>query len=363
MAGSLVISDVRATAYVVPTDSPEADGTYVWDSTTIVVAEVAAADRSGLGYSYTDSCVASLVHDALKPVILNCDPFDIPQIHRSMLRRIRNLGRAGLVANAISAVDTALWDLKAKLLGRPLCELLGTIRNELPLYGSGGFTSYSIEELKDQLGGWVSEGFRWVKMKIGSRPGEDPARVQAAREAVGEAGLFVDANGAYSCKQALKLAESFADQGVEWFEEPVSSDDLEGLSCVRAHAPNSMEIAAGEYGFDAFYFRRMLDSKAVDVLQADATRCLGFTGLIHTDALCAARNMPLSLHCAPALHLHAALGLRQLRHQEWFHDHARIEHLIFDGAPRPHAGTIAPDLSRPGIGLELKAADAIRYRI
>lgn len=363
MAGLLRISDVRATAFVVPTDALEADGTYAWDSTTIVVAEVTAADKSGLGYSYTDSCVAALIRETLKPVILNCDPFAIPQIHKSMLQRIRNLGRAGLAANAISAVDTALWDLKAKLLARPLCELLGTVRTELPLYGSGGFTSYPIEKLKNQLGGWVAEGFRWVKMKIGSRPGEDPARVEAARQAVGDAGLFVDANGAYACKQALALATSFSELGVEWFEEPVSSDDLEGLRFVRAHAPKSMEIAAGEYGFDAFYFRRMLDAKAVDVLQADATRCLGFTGLIEADALCAARNVPLSLHCAPALHLHAALGLRQLRHQEWFHDHARIEHMIFDGAPRPHAGTIAPDLSRPGIGLELKIADVSRYRI
>jgi L-alanine-DL-glutamate epimerase-like enolase superfamily enzyme len=262
---------------------------------------------------------------------------------------------------AISAVDTALWDLKAKLLSKPLCAIWGTAREDVPLYGSGGFTSYSLESLEDQLGSWANKGFRWVKMKIGTNPEKDPDRVKAARRAIGNAGLYVDANGAYSRKQALQLATQFAESGVEWFEEPVTSDDLAGLRLLRNRAPSSMEIAAGEYGFDALYFRRMLDAEAVDVLQADASRCLGFTGLMQADALCLARSIPLSLHCAPALHLHAAMSLRQLRHQEWFHDHVRIEHLMFDGAPYPHSGKISADLSRSGIGLELKTVDIDKY--
>jgi len=363
MADTVRIREVRASSYTIPTDAPEADGTYAWDSTTIVVAEVLAGGKSGIGYSYTDRSVAAVVRDALGPLIVGFDAFAIPRIHQAMLQGIRNLGRAGLVATAISAVDTALWDLKAKLLSKPLCIVLGTAREEVHLYGSGGFTSYSIERLKDQLGSWASQGFRWVKMKIGTAPEQDPGRVEAARQAVGRAGLYVDANGAYSRKQALQLAHDFAESGVEWFEEPVSSDDLMGLRLLRDRAPAGIEIAAGEYGYDSFYFRRMLDAGAVDVLQADATRCLGFTGLMQADVLCGARGLSLSLHCAPALHLHAALSLRQLRHQEWFHDHARIEHLMFDGAPHPHSGTIRADLSRPGIGLELKTADISKYSV
>jgi len=363
MADTVRISEVRANAYTIPSDAPEADGTYAWDSTTIVVAQVLAGGKSGIGYSFTDQSVAAVVRDALGPLIMGLDAFAIPGIHQAMLRRIRNFGRAGLVAAAISAVDTALWDLKAKLLGKPLCMLLGAAREDVPLYGSGGFTSYSLERLKDQFGNWASQGFRWVKMKIGSEPEQDPRRVEAARNCIGKVGLFVDANGAYSRKQALQLASDFAEMGVEWFEEPVSSDDLEGLRLVRDRAPAGIDIAAGEYGFDSFYFRRMLDAGAVDVLQADATRCLGFTGLMQADALCVARCMPLSLHCAPALHLHAALSLRQLRHQEWFHDHARIEHLMFDGAPSPHSGVISADRNRPGIGLELKMADVSKYSV
>jgi L-alanine-DL-glutamate epimerase-like enolase superfamily enzyme len=361
MSDVVPIRDVRASSYTIPTDGPEADGTYAWDSTTIVVAEILAGGKSGIGYSFTDRSVALLIRDALRPVIVGSDSFAIPGIHQAMLQKIRNLGRSGLVAMAISAVDTALWDLKAKLLGKPLCKVLGTTREDVPLYGSGGFTSYSLKRLEDQLGSWANQGFRWVKMKIGTDPEKDVDRVKAARRAIGRAGLYVDANGAYRRKQAIHLADHFAESGVEWFEEPVSSDDLDGLRLVRDRAPARMEIAAGEYGFDALYFRRMLEAEAVDVLQADASRCLGFTGLMQADALCLARSIPLSLHCAPALHLHAALSLRQLRHQEWFHDHVRIEHLMFDGAPYPHSGKINADLSRPGIGLDLKTADIAKY--
>ncbi len=354
MGETVSIHDIDARAYTIPTDGPESDGTASWDSTTIVIVEVRAGSALGLGYTYTDRSAALLIRGVLSRAIVGLDAFAIPAAHQAMLRAIRNAGRSGVVATAISAVDTALWDLKAKLLGKPLCTLFGMAREEIPLYGSGGFTSYSLNRLKDQLGQWAHEGLRWVKMKVGSEPDKDPQRVEAARQAIGEAGLFVDANGAYSRKQALHLAGLFDEMRVEWFEEPVSSDDLEGLRLLRDRAPVRMEIAAGEYGYDGFYFRRMLDAAAVDVLQADATRCLGFTGLAQVDALCATHGIPLSLHCAPALHLHAALSLRQLRHQEWFYDHARIEHMLFDGAPEPYRGSVRADLSRPGLGLELQ---------
>src|ERR671939_151301 len=194
-----------------------------------------------------------------------------------MVKAIRNLGRPGICSMAIAAVDVALWDLKAHLLDLPLVTLLGAVREGVPIYGSGGFTSYPAEQLQEQLGGWVAEGIPRVKMKIGHNPPDDLDRVQAAREAIGpDAELFVDANGAYSVKQAIHLAERFAEQGVSYFEEPVSSDQLEDLAFVRQHVP--MAVAAGEYGYDPWYFRDMLRTDAVDILQADANRCLGITG-------------------------------------------------------------------------------------
>jgi L-alanine-DL-glutamate epimerase-like enolase superfamily enzyme len=241
---------------------------------------------------------------------------------------------------------------------------LGAVRDAAPVYGSGGFTSYSTGQLRDQLSGWVEAGIPRVKMKIGRNPADDLGRVRAARGAIGpDAELFVDANGGYSRKQALALAEAFVESNVTWFEEPVSSDDLDGLRLLRDRAPASMEIAAGEYGYDLFYFRKMLEAGAVDVLQADGTRCGGITGYLRAGVLCEARGLPFSAHCAPSLHAHPSCALPAFRHLEYFHDHARIEHLFFDGALSPVAGALHPDLGRPGLGLELKRQDAARYAV
>lgn len=348
------IKSVSASAYTIPTDAPESDGTFAWLSTTLVLAEVTAGGKTGIGYSYTDVAAAHVINGTLAKVAVGLDALAIPAAHEAMLRRVRNIGRAGLVATAISAVDFALWDLKGKLLNQPTVLLLGAARDAVPVYGSGGFTSYTIPRLQEQLREWAGQGMRWVKMKVGTRPEEDPARVMAAREAIGSTPLFADANGAYSRKQALKMAEIFAHSGVAYFEEPVPSDDLEGLRLIRDRAPAGMQIAAGEYGYDIYYFRRMLEAGATDVQQADATRCLGLTGFLQADALCAAFSTPLSAHRAPSLHLHGALAARSLWNQEWFHDHVRIEQMLFDGAPVPKDGLIRADLSRPGLGLEFK---------
>ena len=354
----------RVSVFKVPTDAPESDGTLEWTSTTLVLVELEAGGRCGIGYSYADQAAGVLIRDTLADVIEGRDAMDIAGAWWAMLAAVRNLGRTGIAAMAISAVDNVLWDLKAKLLDLPLVKLLGGVRDAVPVYGSGGFTSYSNAQLRRQLSGWAEQGIAMVKMKVGRSPQDDPARVREARAAIGDGTqLFVDANGAYARKQALKLAHAFADGGVTWFEEPVSSDDLAGLRLLRDRAPAGMQIAAGEYGYDGFYFRRMLEAGAVDVLQADATRCGGISGYLHAAALCEAFNIPLSAHCAPAQHMHPACATRASRHIEYFHDHVRIEHLLFEGVPEPVGGALHPDLSRPGAGYSFKHADAAQYAL
>jgi L-alanine-DL-glutamate epimerase-like enolase superfamily enzyme len=318
----------------------------------------------GIGYTYADSATARLIHDRFRKLIEGRDVMAVSQAWAAMIYDVRNLGRPGIAAMGISAVDAALWDLKARVLGLPLVTLLGQVRAGVPVYGSGGFTSYTIEQLQKQLAGWAAEGITRVKMKIGAQPADDLARVKAAREAIGPlVELFVDANGAYSRKQALQFAEAFAELNVKWFEEPVSSDDLEGLRLLRDRAPAGMAIAAGEYGYDHYYFKRMIDAGAVDVLQADATRCLGISGLVRAAALCEAAHLPLSAHCGPALHAHPCAALLPVRHIEYFHDHARIERMLFDGALAPVGGALTPDLARPGNGLEFKRKDAAHFAV
>jgi L-alanine-DL-glutamate epimerase-like enolase superfamily enzyme len=358
------IRSLHTSVYRIPTDFPESDGTLEWDSTTLVMVQLEAANETGLGYTYASEAAATLIREKLKDLVLGADAMDIQGIWMRLIHSIRNLGQPGICANAIAALDNAVWDLKAKLLHLPLVKLLGQVRPAIPVYGSGGFTSYSIPQLQKQLGDWASSGIAMVKMKIGRDPGLDLIRVKAAREAIGrEVGLFVDANGAYDRKLALGQAQKFADQGVTWFEEPVSSDDLDGLRLLRDRCPDGMEITAGEYGYTTHYFLRMLQAGAVDVIQPDATRCCGITGFMQVDALCCAFGLPLSAHTAPSIHRHTCCAALRARHLEYFHDHARIEGIILDGAATPEQGMVAPDLSRPGLGIELKLADAKVFEI
>jgi L-alanine-DL-glutamate epimerase-like enolase superfamily enzyme len=356
------VERLEVAAYTIPTEEPESDGTLEWEATTIVVVHAEAGGERGLGYTYGHVSAASIVGDLLAEAVHGIDAFAVGAAWHAMVDAVRNAGRPGIAAGAISAVDSALWDLKARLLGVPLASLLGRVHDSVPLYGSGGFTSYPVDELRRRLAGFVEDGLTRVKMKVGRDPARDLARVRAAREAIGpDVELYVDANGAYARKQALAFAEDFAELGVTWFEEPVSSDDLEGLRLLRDRAPAGMDVAAGEYGYTLDYFRRMLEAGAVDCLQADATRCEGVTGFLDVAALCRAQGLELSAHTAPQLHAHACCGVQGLRHLEWFHDHVRAEELLFDGVLGPIDGELRPDLSRPGNGLELKRADAERY--
>ncbi|MFB3916875.1 MAG: enolase C-terminal domain-like protein [Terriglobales bacterium] len=361
-SSSVPIRKIEVSAFTIPTDFPEADGTLQWNKTTMVLVHVEAGGKCGLGYTYADTATAELIRSTLADEIEGADALAPGAVWNKMVHRIRNLGRPGICSMAISAVDLALFDLKAKLLNLPLVTLLGQVRPGTPIYGSGGFISYSNAQLEKQLGCWVKEGIRHVKMKVGRHDLGNPDRVRTAQRAIGrEVELYVDANGAYSRKEALQQAEMFAEFDVTWFEEPVSSDDLEGLHLIRDRAPARIDIAAGEYGYDLGYFRRMLDAGAVDVLQADATRCGGVTGFLGAAALCHAHGMPLSAHTAPTLHMHLGAAALPVRNLEYFHDHVRIERMLFDGLPKPEKGELRPDLSRPGVGLELKRADAQRF--
>lgn len=357
------IGSVQARAYEIPTeDSEESDGTLRWTSTTMVYVEVHAAGHYGLGYTYADASAARLIDDLLKPELVGKDAMQTAARYAELMAKVRNNGPGGIAAMAISAIDIALWDLKGKLLQSPVSVLLGAARAQTPVYGSGGFTSYSERELAEHLSRWIEDGIPRVKMKIGRDPECDPQRVAAARKAIGrDAELFVDANGAYSRKQALRLAHRFAESGVSWYEEPVYHNDLEGNRFVRDRAPDVMEVSNGEYGFAPYDFARILQAGAADVLQADVTRCGGYSGFLAVDGLCQASMIPLSSHCAPYATLPVAAAAKMLRHIEYFYDHVRIERLLFEGTGDPKDGALSPDPDRPGIGLELKRADAERF--
>jgi L-alanine-DL-glutamate epimerase-like enolase superfamily enzyme len=355
------IDGLSVSVVTVDTDAPEADGTLEWTSTTIVLVELSADRTTGLGYTYAPAACADVIRTLLKPIVVGDDAMNIGGIHLSMQRAVRNAGRPGLVSCAISAVDIALWDLKARLLGLPLHQLLGGIHEQVPVYGSGGFTSYDDTRLHDQLSGWVvDQRIPRAKIKIGESRGtnarRDLHRIQVARASIGaDAELYVDANGAYTAKQAIRLMAAGKNYDVTWLEEPVSSDNLTGLRQVRDAV--TADVTAGEYGYHPPYFAHMLAAGAVDCLQIDVTRCGGITAWQRIAALADGYGLEVSGHCAPHAHAAVAAATPNLRHLEWFHDHVRIESILFHGTSDPAGGTITPNPARPGLGLDLRDLD------
>jgi L-alanine-DL-glutamate epimerase-like enolase superfamily enzyme len=359
------IDGIDVAAYKIPTATEEeSDGTLVWDSTAVVVVEIHAEGRAGLGYTYCHPAAAEVIETKLASVIEQADPLMPQRTWAELQVQARQLGHAGIAAMAISAVDIALWDLKAKLLDCCLADALPRFHESVPIYASGGFTNYSVPQLREQVRTWADQGFSSMKIKVGRDKLADPGRIDVVRSVAGpNVELMVDGNGAYAPQEALLWAERFHDQGVSYFEEPVSSQDLHGLAELRQRAPAGLSIAAGEYGWNLPYFQQMLDADAVHILQADVTRCGGITNLLRIDGLCKARNLPFSAHCAPAVSAHVCCAIETVIHIEYFFDHYRIERMLFDGTLDPEEGLLTPDRSRPGLGLELKRDEAERYRV
>ena len=361
------VREITTAVYVIPTDAPEADGTLAWDATTIVLARASAGTEQGIGWSYAAAAAQSVITEVLAGVVVGRSALDVPGAAEAMTRAVRNIGRPGIAATAISAVDIALWDLKSRLLGCPLTQLLGQAHDSVPVYGSCGFTSYDDGQTREQLAGWVEKDhIPRVKIKIGeswgAREDRDVERVALAREIIGPgAELYVDANGGYGTGQAVRVAHRMAESEVSWFEEPVSSQDLAGLAAVRRQV--LPDVAAGEYSWSLADSARLIAAGAVDCLQLDVTRCGGVTEFLRGSALAAAHNLQVSGHCAPNLHARVGAAVPNLRHVEYFHDHQRIERLLFDGALDPDGGALTPDPGQPGLGLSLREPDADHYRV
>jgi L-alanine-DL-glutamate epimerase-like enolase superfamily enzyme len=354
----LTVERLETCCFTIPTDQAESDGTLEWVSTTILVVEAVGGGRRGLGWTYAPEAAESVVNELLAPRVVGQSLDDLGRLWLELGAAIRNAGRPGIAFCALSSVDLALWDLRARLLDVPLVTLLPAAHDRVPVYGSGGFCSYTDERLAEQLGGWVEQGCAGVKMKLGREPERDPHRLSVARDAIGDAELMVDANGAFGVKEAIRWANRYVEEwDVRWFEEPVSSADVDGLRRVRGHS--LLEVAAGEYAYVLADFRNLLES--VDCLQADVTRCGGISGLLRVNGLASAHGLDVSGHCAPQLSAHALCGVDRLRHLEYFHDHVRIESMLFDGVLAPVDGALVPDRSRAGNGLELKRADAQRW--
>jgi L-alanine-DL-glutamate epimerase-like enolase superfamily enzyme len=363
MADSRQITTVESAVYEFPNARPESDGTLTWTSTVAVVVHAEACGKRGLGWTYSSPAGKSVIDQQLALAVSGRDALDVSGSWEAMVRACRNLGRPGIVSAAIAAVDIALWDLKARLLGVPLHGLFGRARESVPVYGSGGFTSLDADQLREQVEAWVEAGCTAMKIKVaedwGSNVARDLERVRMLRSLAPDGTvLMVDANGGYTPGQAARVGAVYDELGVAWFEEPVSSDDLPALAGLRQQL--RCDVTAGEYADSVQYVERMCAAGAVDCLQVDVTRCAGYSEWLRCAAVAAAHGLQVSAHCAPALHAAVAASIPNLRHVECFADHAALEPLLVDGVPAVRDGAMRLS-DQPGHGMRL-AATATAYR-
>lgn len=294
----------------------------------------------------------AIIEQTLKPLLIGRDPLAIERIWDDLFWRIRGIGRKGLAFCALSAVDIALWDLKARLLGLPLCRLLGGSGEPTPVYGSGGWTNLTVDELVEEMAGYVARGINAVKMKVGLGEDEDLLRVRSVREAIGEGPkLFLDVNGGYYAKQAIRMSHRFEEYNVGWLEEPVMADDLDGLAAVVQ--ATRIPIATGEHEYTKYGFRDLMVRRAADIVQPNVTRVGGITEWLKIAHLAEAFNLPVAPHAAQIVHVHLARATPNLLTLEYLGFLEEADRILYADIPPLRDGRWAPALDRPGLGLEL----------
>ncbi|NQW16038.1 MAG: mandelate racemase/muconate lactonizing enzyme family protein [Chloroflexi bacterium] len=314
------------------------------------------AGFEGLGTAAGLKATRSVIQDNLKDLLVGQDPFNIEKIWNDMFWRVRGYGRKGIAFQAVSAIDIALWDLKAKALGLPLYRLLGPFTDTVPVYGSGGWTNYSEDELVEEQMSYVNRGIPRVKMKVGKDFGhserEDLQRLDAVRTAVGDdVEIFVDANNGYYAKQAIRMAVEFEDYGVGWFEEPVLADDIAGLAAVASST--TIPVATGEHEYTKFGFKDLITAGGVDIVQPDIGRVGGVTEWMKVAHMAHAFNLPVAPHAFQLIHLHTACATPNLKVVEYLGSVESNDELWYTEFPKPVNGMWSPYPDRPGLGLEL----------
>jgi L-alanine-DL-glutamate epimerase-like enolase superfamily enzyme len=322
------------------------------------------AGRRGLGFAWAigggGRAMKAVADDDLTPLLLGEDPLDHERLAAKVYWRLQGVGRRGLVAQAYSAVDLALWDLKGKAAGLPLYKLLGGVRESAPAYASDtGWLWMSPEEIIEASQPYLRDGVMGIKVKVGGPdPEKDAGRLQRIRDTLGEdVWLAVDANQRYDYATALAMGHFFEEEiGVDWFEEPLSCEDVEGHA--RLADKLELPIALGETLFGLDEFERYLGAGAAAVLQPDVTRLGGLTATLKVAALAQRHHRPLAPHLMPEVAVHLACGLPHVVAVEWMPwlSPAFVE------PPTLVEGKIVPP-PRPGLGLEVSPEALREYAV
>lgn len=302
------IERVTTSYYRVPIEPSGDAGHGLLDHEELILVEVFADGLVGEGYAYTigrgGRAIQALIEHDLAPLLVGQDAADVEGLWRRMWRGLLYVGRGGLLAFAVAALDIALWDLRGLREGRPLWQLAGGTSRSIPAYGSGVDLPKPLDGLLRQVEGFLARGFPGVKVKIGRPdPADDEARVAAVRRLIGDAvDLMIDANMAWSPDEALERGQRLAAYRPRWFEEPSPPELVEGHTRLARTLP--MPIAVGESLHSVEEFRRYVEAGAVGVVQIDPVTNGGITPALEVLRLADAAGLPTSSHYTDELSAH-----------------------------------------------------------
>jgi L-alanine-DL-glutamate epimerase-like enolase superfamily enzyme len=311
----------------------------------------------GVGITYHEvggEATKCMIDHDITPRLIGRDPLQTEAFWQEFFAYLRGVGRKGLTFCALSAVDIALWDLKGKIAGLPLWRLFGGATNEVDAYASGGWTSFSDEQLAADSAAKIARGYKWVKVKVGTEGGRNPRRdlkrIRMVREAIGpEAGLLIDANNCWDAATAIQFANRVREYEIDFLEEPVFADDIPGLA--RFRRGTDIPVATGEHEYTRWGVRDLVLAEAADVVQADITRVGGFTEMLKIAALTQAWNLRFAPHAMELIHMHLVAAVPNAMFVERLDIFEDLNARLFPGAPVPVNGRLRlPE--GPGLGLE-----------
>lgn len=353
------ISSVKVHLVSEPVTSGFADATRKVESVGYVIVRVITdTGLEGIGLTYHEvggEATRDLIEYNMTARLIGRDPLETEVIYADFVQYLRGVGRKGLMFCALSAVDMALWDLKGKIFDLPLYRLLGGNKTRVPVYASGGWTSYSDDELVAEARRMVGEGYRMIKLKVGVEGGRNPRhdvqRVAKVREAIGpDIGLMLDANNCWSAATAAQFSNRLVDFDIMFLEEPVFADDIPGLAQFKRST--DLPLATGEHEYTKYGARDLLLNNAVDILQLDGGRAGGYTEMLKVAAMAQAWNIPIAPHALENMHLHLAAAVPNALFVERLLLFEGLTAHTFIDAPVPKDGYMeVPNL--PGMGLTL----------
>lgn len=354
------ITKITASTMNVPNGPPVSE---YYASNTYIVARIETDEGiEGLGYTmmvggFGANSVRAYLEESLIPLMIGEDPRDVGRLWQKMYENDRGIRKKGVPVYAISAIDIGLWDILAKSMDQPVWRLLGAHADKVPVYGSGGFLPYTVDQIVTEAEGFRALGCRHYKFKLGRENlMENVTRVREVRKALGDdMEILVDANQRWDVATNIRVANQLEDCALYWYEEPVLADNI--AQCAEVARAITTPVATGENEYTRYGFRDLIDNKAAQFLNPDIHRCGGFSEMMKISHLAAAYDIQIAPHLVPELSIHVLVSIPNAALVEFL---AGSPEDLWVDPPQIVDGMMAPP-DRPGHGMEFSAEALKRY--